>query len=46
MSDSSYGENYDSYDEQDEDSERPAERWAPLGAVSNPEPATSSHEQR
>ncbi|XP_045175317.2 RUN domain-containing protein 1-like [Mercenaria mercenaria] len=33
--------NYDSYDDQDYDSDRPTERWAPLGAVSNPEPSSS-----
>ncbi|KAL4225000.1 RUN domain containing 1 [Mactra antiquata] len=38
-------QNYDSYDEQDSDLDRPAERWAPLGAVSNPEPTVSTNEQ-
>lgn len=37
---------YDSYDDQDYDSDRPTERWAPLGAASNPEPSSSLTEQR
>lgn len=37
---------YDSYDDQEYDSDRPTERWAPLGAVSNPEPSSSISEHR
>ena len=41
------GYDYDSFDDDaDNDSDRPTERWAPLGAVSNPEPSTSSVELR
>lgn len=39
-------EDYDSYDEHEYDSDRPTERWAPLGAVSNPEPSSSLSEHR
>jgi len=39
-------DNYDSYDDQEYDSDRPTERWAPLGAVSNPDPPCSSMEIR
>ncbi|KAL3842229.1 hypothetical protein ACJMK2_020268 [Sinanodonta woodiana] len=35
---------YDSFDEQS--NERPTERWAPLGAASNPEPSNSRVEER
>lgn len=35
---------YDSTDDQEYDSDRPTERWAPLGAVSNPEPTSSVSE--
>ena len=36
---------YDSVDDDQEyDSDRPTERWAPLGAVSNPEPSSSHTE--
>lgn len=31
---------YDSFDEQNYESERPAERWAPLGAAADPKPST------
>lgn len=37
---------YDSYDDQEYDSDRPTERWAPLGAVSNPDPPSSHTEHR
>ncbi|WAR02008.1 RUND1-like protein [Mya arenaria] len=37
-------DNYDSHDDPDYDSDRPTERWAPLGAVSDIEPTTSHSE--
>jgi len=39
-------ENYDSQDDFDYDSDRPTERWAPLGAVADIEPGSSHSEHR
>lgn len=44
ISDDNY--DYDSFDEQSNESERPAERWAPLGAAADPKPTTGVTEQR
>ena len=44
VSDDNY--DYDSFDEQGNDSDRPKERWAPLGAASDPKPTTPVPEQR
>lgn len=43
ISDDNY--DYDSFDEQSNESERPAERWAPLGAAADPKPTTGVTEQ-
>ena len=37
---------YDSFDDQSYESDRPMERWAPLGAASDPKPTTPIPEQR
>ena len=37
---------YDSFDEQNDESGRPAERWAPLGAAADPKPSTPIAEHR
>ena len=37
---------YDSFDEQNDESGRPAERWAPLGAAADPKPPTPVAEHR
>ena len=44
VSDDNY--DYDSFDDQGDESDRPPERWAPLGAAADPKPVTSVSEQR
>lgn len=43
ISDDNY--DYDSFDDQSYELDRPAERWAPLGAAADPKPTTGTHEQ-